>query len=65
MIFCFFNIFKTALNMAIKNDNVEITKLLLSSKNIDVNIKELQYMLYDHKGNFYINFNSLKKYIKL
>lgn len=36
-----FLIYKTALNLAIEKDNLEIVKLLLVSQNIDVNMKSI------------------------
>lgn len=35
-IICFFH--KTALHMAVENGNIEIVQLLLTNKNIDVNL---------------------------
>ena len=39
---------KTALFLAIEKENIEIVKLLLSNKNIDVNIINI-FLFIDHK----------------
>lgn len=42
------NIYKTALSIAVKRNNLEIANLLLSTKKIDINMKLifLKYFLY-------------------
>lgn len=52
LLFIFFN--KTELTLAIENDNIENIKLLLSSPNINPNIKLVLIYCYTYCLNLYI-----------
>ena len=54
----FFSIYRTALHVAVEKENLEIVKLLLSNKNIDINQRSIlkNTFLYHSKSYFFIQF---------